>query len=117
MPIAMAYDLKWKVGQTKYSPQTDKLPRIGYYENGNLALELLDRQTLERIHKVSTNLHIYPSAFCIWVKDWSENEGVYEALENSNLGAFTGCMAPAGFCTAYEFRFTEDFLRAVKVIP
>ena len=38
----------------------------------------------------------------IWLKGWSENEGIPEELEGHGVIEFTGKTAQAGFATAHE---------------
>ena len=40
----------------------------------------------------------------VYLKDWSENEGVPEALVDAGLVELTGAHWPTGFCSAKEAR-------------
>jgi hypothetical protein len=40
----------------------------------------------------------------VWLKDWSENEGVPQALVDAGIIELTGVTWPAGFCNAVEAR-------------
>lgn len=59
----------------------DCILRQGKYQNGNIALYLEDAETFERIAVCSVNLDKFPLADNeVFIKDYSENEGMLEAL-------------------------------------
>ena len=94
------------VGPTRYS-SGGYLWRGKYQDNGTLALMLLNPREGEREMTVTVNL---PNAVldedCVWVKDWSENEGIVDALVRAGVGRTTGRTWPTGFVEAVEFRVT-----------
>lgn len=50
----------------------------------------------------SVCMSIPPSTGCFWVKSWSENEGLLEALLDAGLVKLTGQIQKQGFITASE---------------
>lgn len=45
-----------------------------------------------------------PAAGCVWIKDWSENEGVLNSLIEAGIVEPTGRVAQAGYVIAQEAR-------------
>jgi len=43
-----------------------------------------------------------PASGCVWIKDWSENEGVFDSLTKAGVIEPTGRTAPTGFVVAHE---------------
>lgn len=63
---------------------------FGRYRNGALALQLLDPETGECIASPTVNMQDYPEATHpgreqIWVKDYSESEGMPKALMDAGI--------------------------------
>lgn len=87
--------------------QTECLPKGKYvvetskYSMGGTALTLCT-ESGELATVVSVYLDEHPSDGCVWVKTWSENVGVLEALSRAGVLRATGRTAPAGFATAEE---------------
>lgn len=78
-----------------------------YYYEGGLAM-LLFTQEGEPLSTVSVYLEdSTPSKGCIWVKTWSENEGLLEQLESAKLLKRTGRYARAGFAQAAEAQLLD----------
>lgn len=76
--------------------------KAGNYGNGGTALVLFNGDEREAV--ASTNLEQYgvatPPTNQVWLKGWSENEGLPEALEKAGAVRLTGDVTPAGFATA-----------------
>jgi len=49
----------------------------------------------------------------VWLKGWSENEGVPEALEKAGIVKLTGETHPTGFCEAVFGELTPAALEAM----
>ena len=94
------------VGPTRYS-SGGYLWRGTYVDNGRLALFLLNPREGEREMTLTVNL---PNAVldedCVWIKDWSENEGAVNALVRAGVGRITDRTWPTGFVEAVEFKVT-----------
>ena len=77
-----------KVPRTKYAPET--LLAITYYpSSGGTALILVNPTTKEKELVASVNLEDYgvptPPENLVWVKDYSENQGVADALQSAGV--------------------------------
>jgi hypothetical protein len=74
-----------------------------YANNGSVALEFWDPEEDEPYYRATVNLPqeaLAPN--CVWLKGWSENEGLPEAMEKAGIVRLTGRTAPTGFCHAQE---------------
>ena len=71
------------------------------YPNGRLAWQLVDADTGEPVTVATVNLpdHALPEGH-VFVKDWSENEGVLSALILSGVVEDTGVRVPSGYVDA-----------------
>lgn len=56
-----------------------------YYENNNIAIQLVDEKTKELVTFATTNTSEKTDWTKIQVKDWSENRGMWEALVNAGV--------------------------------
>jgi hypothetical protein len=43
----------------------------------------------------------------VWIKSWSENEGVVQALEEAGIIELTGQLWPCGYAVAFEGRLLK----------
>jgi len=58
----------------------------GRYENGRIALQLMDVHGHECIAKATVNLPDHPLKWDeVFIKDWSKNEGMLKALEQAGI--------------------------------
>lgn len=89
-------------GGEKLSLQTEK------YVSGGMALALVGEEG--PYATVSVNLPEPPAAGCFWLKNWSENEGVAQALLDQGFIELTGNEQATGFVTAPEARLTPKGL-------
>lgn len=48
-----------------------------------------------------------PAEQCVWIKDWSENEGILQALVKGKIGKCTGRIHAAGYTVAHELRLSD----------
>lgn len=77
-----------------------------YSNPSNLCLEVYDYKTGEPICIATTNIagyHCDPGH--VLIKNWSENEGVYEALLAAGVIGPVVRKVPTGFVTAYECEY------------
>ncbi len=67
------------------------------YTNGRMALVLVDDRGLP-YYRVTINLTDYhqPTG-TVFVKNWSENEGMLDWLVENDIGELTGHVNPSGF--------------------
>lgn len=79
-----------------------KLVQAKYTNNGSPALELVDPRNDEPWFVATVNLPDQPPApGCVWLKSWSENEGLPEALERAGVVRLTGRQVKVGDFDAY----------------
>lgn len=73
-----------------------------YGVDDTVAIMINDPHTGERLAVASVNLEEadLPSPKHVWLKGWSENEGVPEALEKAGIIKRTGETKQTGFCQA-----------------
>lgn len=73
----------------------------GTYCNGDApALLLTDVKTGMDYDVLSVNLPKPPPVGCVWIKDWSENEGAFAALIAAGIIEDTGLREPTGWVEA-----------------
>ena len=81
---------------------TDVTVRHENYGDGCAALSVYDDHGL--VVTASVHLGEHPAPGHIWVKDWSENEGILDSLVAAGVIETTGRIAQSGFVTAHEAR-------------
>lgn len=79
----------------------------GEYVKGSTAIMALDSSG-QQAFTLSVNLPDAPTpdADHIWVKDWSENEGIGDELQRRGIIQFTGKTHPTGYCKVRLARIT-----------
>lgn len=93
--------------------------RFELYQSNEIAIELLDSTyepmgvaTVALIHQGAP----HPGPFGVWLKDWSENHGVPEALVDAGLVKLSGEVFPTEHVTARHAELTpmarDIYLRA-----
>lgn len=50
----------------------------------------------------TVSLPVPPASNCLWIKDWSENEGVLDSLVKAGVVKPTGRVQATGFVEAHE---------------
>lgn len=113
------YKTSLSVGPSRFSEGGNIA--LGRYGDGELAVVVYHPNTGER-QSVATvclagEVELLPAApDHIWLKGWSENEGIPEALERSGLVKLTGVRCPVGpfGCEAILAELTEPFKCVVK---
>ena len=85
------------------SPRTMKFKQwkcwveLGRYHDGSPAISLYDEATGEPVARCTCCLHERPDPGYVFVKDWSENEGMLAAMIEAGLVEDTGNRVPTGF--------------------
>jgi len=85
------------------------------YSNGRLALQLHDPETWENIMTATVNLpdhHLDENR--VLIKNWSENEGILEALQQAGVVSETEYLVPTGYVHAHCVEILEPSLREEK---
>lgn len=73
---------------------------FGYYQNGRPAIELIDTEDGQPIATATVNIPDYPLLDNeMFIKDYSENEGMLEALVKAEIVVDTGKRITQGFVT------------------
>src|SRR6478752_6039555 len=77
------------------------------YADGSQAITMVATEEgfAEPLCKATVNLTAYdemPAEGCVWIKDWSENDGVLKVLTDLKIVEETGRTAIAGYALAYE---------------
>ncbi len=78
--------------------------QFGKYGNGSIAIKAFDLPGGDPAFTATVAVDEMPSDGCVFLKGWSENEGVPEALEKAGIVEFTGGGACSGFCVADEYK-------------
>lgn len=89
---------------TKYAGEETVTIRQAQYGDGSIALQLLD-ETGQPVVVPTVNLEAYnehPMPGHVFIKNWSENEGVLESLIEAGVISNPVREVPSGFATAYE---------------
>ncbi len=73
------------------------LYQTSYPIGGTPALVLRDHHTGEASAIASLNLPVHPPAGHIWIKNWSENDGILPALTEAGIVEDTGQREHVGF--------------------
>lgn len=105
------------IGRTTYLPAG--FVRFDVYQSNEIAIELLD-STFERMGVATVALihqgAPHPGPFGVWLKDWSENHGVPEALVVAGLVKLSGEVFPTEHVRARHAELTpmarDIYLRA-----
>ena len=84
----------------KYVNETVLLD-FGKYGDGSTAIQVISLDG-EPIAKATVCLDIKPPEGFVFLKGWSENEGIPEALVKAKVVELTGRMIPTGYCEAQE---------------
>lgn len=90
--------------KTRYMPEDMYELQLAKYDGGAPALRIFDRRG-QPMMTVSVNVDRLPAKGAIFIKDWSENEGIREALEKANL-----ISAPIGHVTTGFVEATEHMM-------
>lgn len=101
----------FKVGPTKFGNKG--VLNLHYYADGSLTIQVLsDDDIMEPMYKATIYLDTPPADGCVWLKGWSENEGVPDAFVKAGLGTLTGRVCATGFVEAPEFKLNDELTKA-----
>lgn len=87
--------------KSKYTDEDVILDCEGEYPNGTLAISATTLQG-EPQFTATVALDEIPAEGCVFLKGWSENEGIPEALVKAGIVELTGRTIPTGYCEAVE---------------
>ncbi len=90
--------------------------KFSYYAGGDTALLVVDDQG-DTVYVASVNLpgHDTPDRHHVWLKGWSENEGVPQALEAAGVVTLLPVFQPTGFVTAQLARLTPAAIAQLEM--
>lgn len=72
------------------------------YLDGSTALRIVDEFGV--LATATVWLETPPQKGCVWIKDWSENEGMLASLVAAGVVEATGQVQETGFVVAHEAR-------------
>jgi len=81
---------------------------FGHYGNGSIAIQGYSSLTGEPMFVATVALDEIPPDGCIFLKGWSENEGIPEALRKAGIVEFTGDEIETGYVTAVVAKLLVD---------
>lgn len=104
----MSEDELLRVGPTKYSDGGHI--HFGEYGSGEIAITIMEDSMTPSL-KATVSLVPYgapdPGTFGVWLKDWSENEGVSDALQAAGVVELTGKTFATGYVEAKHAILTK----------
>ena len=86
--------------KSKYTNE-DVILNYGKYGNGSVDIQGLS-DIGEPLFTATVALDELPNEGCVFLKGWSENEGIPEALVQAGIVELTGRKIPTGYCEAIE---------------
>ncbi len=95
------------MAKTKHLNETATV-RFAEYENGRVAIQLLDCETGEPLTVATVNLPDIPLSkdHHTFIKDWSENEGMLACLVREGIVEDTGIRQATGYVEAALCKWT-----------
>jgi hypothetical protein len=85
--------------------------RFARYRSGEIAIEILDEngesQSVATVSLVPYGAP-HPGEYGVWLKGWSENEGVPDALVAARIVTLTGRTCSNGLCEAVHAVLTDQ---------
>ena len=87
--------------KAKYTDEDVVLDLSRKYGNGSRAITATTLQGDPQF-TATVALDESPTEGCVFLKGWSENEGIPEALVKAGIVELTGRTVPTGFCEAVE---------------
>lgn len=89
--------------------------KIGLYANGRLAIQLVD----DEYRPFATSTVNLPDKEleegCVYIKDYSENEGMVEALKDAGIIEEVVDQEISGFVTIPECKLTQEFIEKYEL--
>ena len=98
-----------KVGKSTHS--NGGTVELAFYHHGGSALIVVDDESLPEYTASVNMIETIPEPLPydeVWLKTWSENEGVPEALVAAGVVELTGDFAQAGHSTVVKARLTDE---------
>lgn len=95
----------------KYVQEDSARLIFGRYQDGSIAMLLESAGTGERLCTATVCLTAYgekPRDGNVFIKDYSENEGVLNALQKAGVVGDVIRSVPAGYATVYECKLLVD---------
>lgn len=93
--------------KTRFLPEgLYELDKAGHYSDGSWCLRLYQNGKPELTVTVSVENNVIPDGH-ILIKNWSENEGVREALFKAGVIENVAVLIPTGFVHAHLCKLTE----------
>ena len=86
--------------KTKYLDE-EAILEFGKYSNGSISIELYSSDW-EPLAKATVALDELPTEGCVFLKGWSENEGIPECLVKAGIVELTGKKIQTGYVEALE---------------
>ena len=93
-----------RVNPTEFMHRKAALKFATYRENQATAILLVDPKTGEKLLTATVNLPVAPAEGCVWLKTWSENQGLVDNLIKAGIISLTGAVAHTGYACALEGR-------------
>lgn len=98
-----------RVGAAKWTK--GGLIKFGRYGSGEIAIQIINEMDGQPEAKATVSLVPYgapePGEFGVWLKGWSENEGIPEALVKAGIVTLTGRTHATGYTEAQHAELTE----------
>lgn len=83
------------------------LQQSEYYNGKSIHLSVYDANSGEQLCVATVNVvNHQPDPGCVFIKNWSENEGVYESLFKAGVVGPIIRRVKTGFVEAYECKYT-----------
>ena len=103
----------FEVGPAKYLEAPCEVWISRYREDNSLCIQLQKGGEPQAVATVCLEGGP-PLRGYVWLKGWSENEGIPDALERAGVCARTGRFKPTGFVQAEEARLSRAFEEAMR---
>ena len=91
--------------ESKYNNEMVELS-FNFYENGSTAISGTSLEG-EPLFTATVALDKIPPAGHVFLKGWSENEGIPEALVKAGIVNLTGNTVKTGYCVAQEAKLLK----------
>lgn len=109
------HDDRLRVGPATYTKAG--YVRFGRYPSGEIAMEILDEadepQCVATVSLVPYGAQ-HPGAHGVWLKGYSENDGIPKALVDAGIVTLTGRQHPIGYANAEHAELTEGARSALE---
>ncbi len=79
---------------------------FGKYPNGSASISGMSLQG-EPLFKATVAVDKLPANGCVFLKGWSENEGIPETLVKAGIVKLTGRTVATGYCEAIEAKLLK----------